>query len=127
MPDPAETVTMSVFRFLLLAGGMPVLAFGLVLSLWGLWNIFQPRSTFQTLSQLVLCSVPGIIAMFAIYLACMDFSEMATAEVPPKPATFAAVAGRAMSFGFFGLMSTVVPMLLGAVAIRKHCSRLTGV
>lgn len=117
---------MSVFRFLLLAGGMPLLAFGLILSLWGLWNIFQPRSTFQILSQLVWCSVPGIIAMVAIYLACMDFSEMAAATKPPKPATFAAVAGRAMSFGFFGLMSTIVPMLLGAVAIRRHCSLLTG-
>lgn len=99
---------------------MPLLAFGLILSLWGLWNICKPQTTGQVLSQLVLSSIPGIIAVVAVYAACTDFMEMAAATTPPKPAAFAATAGRGMSFGFFGLLSTIVPMLLGAVGLRRH-------
>ena len=120
MPDHAESVAISPLRFLLSAGGMPVLAFGIVLCLWGLWTIFKPQSARQILSPIVLTSVPGIIAIIAIYTACTDFIEMTTSETPPKPAMFAAVVAKAMSFGFFGLMSTIVPVLLGALAFRRH-------
>ena len=109
-----------LLRFLLPAGGMPVLAFGIVLSLWGLWNIFKPQSPRRILSPMVLSSIPGIIAIIAIYMACTEFIEMTTSETPPKPFMLAAVVAKAMSFGFFGLMSTVVPVLLGALAFSRH-------
>jgi hypothetical protein len=120
MPDNAESVAMSPLRFLLPAGGMPVLAFGIILSLWGLWNIVRPQSPRRILSPMVLSSIPGIIAIIAIYMACTEFIEMTTSETPPKPWMFAAVAAKAMSFGFFGLLSTIVPILLGGLAFRRH-------
>ena len=123
MPDHVESVVMSPLRFLLPAGGMPVLAFGIILSLWGLWNIFRPPSPRRILSPMVLSTVPGIIAIIAIYIACTEFIEMTTSEAPPKPAMFAAVAAKAMSFGFFGLVSTIVPVLLGGLAFLRHGRR----
>lgn len=123
----AKTAVLSPLSFLLSAGGLPLLAFGIVLSLWGLWNIFRTQNSVPILAQLTLSLLPGMIAIVASYLACADFTEMATAETAPKPATFAAAAGRAMSYGFFGLLSTVIPVLLGTVAIRNHCARLRSV
>lgn len=69
---------------------------------------------------MVLSAIPGIIAIIAIYMACTEFIEMTTSDTPPKPAIFAAVAAKAMPFGFFGLLSTIVPILLGGLAFRRH-------
>jgi hypothetical protein len=121
MLTQTDTAVLSPLRFLLSAGGVPLLAFGLFFSLWGLWNVVKPQSSRLILSQVVLSTMPGIFAMVAIYVTAADFTELATAETAPKPAIFAAVAGRAMSYGFVGLMSTIVPVLLGATAFRKNC------
>lgn len=90
----------------------------------GLWNIFRPRSATPILSQVVLSLIPGTIAMVAIYFAHTEFMKMASATTPPKPAVIAGVAGRAMSYGFIGLLSTIIPILLGVVALRKHLQSL---
>lgn len=120
MPAQGRTEVLSPLQFFLHAGGLPLLAFGIVFSVWGLWNIFRPRNATPILSQIVLSSIPGMIAMVAIYVACTEFTEMASSTTPPKPAILAGVAGRAMSYGFIGLLSTIVPVLLGVAALRKH-------
>lgn len=119
-----RTEVLSPLQFLLAAGGLPLLSFGIVFSIWGIWNIFRPTSTTSILSQLVLSLIPGIIAMAAIYFACTEFTAMASATTPPAPAVLAGTAGRAMSYGFMGLLSTILPVLLGVVAIRKHVGGL---
>lgn len=119
-----QTAVLSPLPFFLHAGGLPLLAFGIVFSVWGLWNIFRPRSATPILSQVVLSLIPGMIAMVAIYFAYTEFIKMASATTPPKPAVIAGVAGRAMSYGFIGLLSTIIPVLLGVVALRKHLQSL---
>lgn len=119
----AESV-ISPVQFFLLAGGLPLLAFGIVFSLWGLWNVIKPPGAGWIVAQVVLSLIPGIIAMIAIYAANTEFAELATAEIAPKPAALAAVAGRSMSYGFLGLLSTIVPVLLGAIAFGRRCARL---
>lgn len=120
----SQTAVLSPIQFFLFAGGLPLLACGITFSLWGLWNIVRPRNASPILSQIVLSLIPGIIAMAGIYVACTEFTEMASLTTPPKPAVFAGVAGRAMSYGFMGLLSTIVPVLLGVVAVRKHLQSL---
>lgn len=118
------TAVQTPLQFLLSAGGFPLLAFGLGFSLWGLWNVFKLPGAGLIVAQVVMSLIPGIIAMVAIYAACIDFTELATAQNAPTPATFAAVTGRAMSYGFCGLLATIVPVLLGAIAFHRQCSLL---
>ncbi len=118
-----QTAVLSPLRFLLNAGGLPLLAFGLVFGIWGVMNFVRPRSSGHILAQCLLSLIPGIIAMVAVYVACCDFTELATAETAPKPAEIAKVTGYSMSIAFFGLASTIVPVAIGLCALGKF-SRL---
>ena len=75
------------------------------------------------LAKAVLSFLPGIFAMVGICTASQRFTEMATSPNPPKPAEFAAVTGAAMSYGFLGIASTIVPVMLGLLAFRRYCQR----
>ena len=120
MSTQPDAAIISPLRFLLFSGGFFLLAFGLVLTLWGLWNVLRPHSFVKILSQLALSVLPGMVAMVAIYLAAADFMELADSETAPKPAALATTVGPMFSYGFVGLLATIVPVLLGVVAIRKH-------
>ena len=110
----------SPFRFLLFSGGLPLLAPGVVFSFWGLWNILKPRHPGLIVSQMLLSLLPGIFAMIAIYVTYTEFAAMAAQTTIPKPTTLAGVAGSAMSYGFCGLLSTITPVILGAVAMHRY-------
>jgi len=56
-----NTTVLSPLQFLLSAGGLPLLAFGIVFSLWGLWNMFRSQNQAAILSQLFLSLIPGVI------------------------------------------------------------------
>ena len=114
--EEAEVVRISDFAFLLQAGGAPLLALGAGLAIWGFVNLLWPRNRHLILLQSLASLVVGIGAAVAVYGACHDFAELASLPNPPKPKEFAEAVGRAMSYSFCGLLATVTPLLLGAVA-----------
>ena len=117
-----NAVVLTPFRMLLSSGGLPLLAFGLFFSLWAIWNVIKPPQERWILAQIMFSLFPGVIALIAIYMATGDFAELATSQEAPKPPAIASAAGRAMSYGFFGLLSTIVPIFLGAVALLRKCN-----
>ena len=111
MPTEADTaIAPSPLTFLLSSGGTALIASGLFFSLWAIGNVFKPPRERWILAQVMLSLFPGVFALFAIYVAAAEFTEMAMSQTAPKPAELAAAAGRAMSYGFVGLLSTIVPM-----------------
>lgn len=50
---------------------------------------------------------------------CNHLTDLAVAEAKTKPAELVGAAGRGMSFGFVGLMSTIVPTILALVALGR--------
>ena len=119
MPD---TAVVPPFRFLLSAGGIPLIASGLVFGLWAIWNLIKPPRERWILAQILLSLIPRVAALIAIYAAAQELAELAVLETAPKPATIATVGGRAMSYGFFGLLSTLFPVSLGAVGLIRKIS-----
>lgn len=118
MPTPSGTAAvLSPLRLLLSNAGAPLIATGMLFSLWAIWNVFKPPQERWMLAQIVLSLISGVVALFAVYAAATD---LATAESAPKPTEFATAAGRAMSYGFVGLLSTIVPILLGAIALGRQ-------
>ena len=123
MPTDQTVQVLTPLRFLLTSGGTVLLAFGFVSFIWGVVNLVRPAKPQSVLMQCLLSLVPGIVAMVMIYAASATFCAMAVAETPPKPADFAAVAGSAMSAGFLGLASSVLPVFLGLCAFWRQSSR----
>lgn len=119
-PNP---LAVSPISFLLAGGGLPLLGVGIAFSLWGLRNLVRPPAAGVILFQSLLSFVPALIAMAAIIVNCVEFAELAAAEVAPKPAAFGAVIGQSMSFGFCGLLATIVPVALGLFALHRIASR----
>lgn len=121
MPTHSDTAAvLSPLRFLLSTSGTPLIASILLFSLWAIWNVFKPPQEPWMLAQIVLSLIPGVATLFAIYAAAAEFADLAMAETAPKPAELEAATGRAMSYGFVGLLSTIVPILLGAIALRSQ-------
>lgn len=107
-------------RFLFASGGVVLLACGVVVTLWGVYSILKPERIGPILSQLVFTALVGVAAMIGVYSSAAEFIELAAAETAPKPAELSAAAGRAMSYGFVGLMATTIPVFLQTIAIRRH-------
>ena len=116
MPPEENVQQLSTLAVLIRAGGVPMFGLGILFSLWGILNVVRPRNRHLILVQTLLSLLPGIFAMMAIYAACREFNMMATLPAAPKPGEIAAVAGFAMSCGFFGIAGTIMPVTLGMVA-----------
>lgn len=121
-----STTVISPLRFLLLNSPAFLLAGGLYFTLWGLWNVYFRSRPRVILAQIVLSLFTGIGAAIAIYVAAAEFSELAAAETAPKPAALAGVVGRAMAYGFVGLFATILPVLLGAMALGRQVPESSG-
>lgn len=121
MPIEPSQQVLSPLRYLFLTGGISLTAIGAVMTIWGVINVWRPRRAGLICAQSLLSLIPGAIAVVAIYLNCVRFQEMAGASSIPKPGEFAEVTGQAMSFGFFGLVSTMVPVFLGMCAFYRLC------
>lgn len=121
MPTETSVKVLSPIRYLLIAGGAPLVAFGIVMTIWGVINVLRPRSAGLICAQSLVSMIPGAIAVVAIYLSSIRFQEMAGAPSLPKPTEFATVTGQAMSFGFLGLVTTMIPVFLGICAFFRLC------
>lgn len=121
-PDQEAPLQMSNIEYLLSAGGMPLLLFGAVLSIVGLLMATRPVNRRAIGIFAILSLLPGLLAAYGIYTGCIEFRAMAASDMPPKPADFAAVAGRAMSQGFWGIVGTSLPSFFAVIAFLRSSS-----
>ncbi|MAG94334.1 MAG: hypothetical protein CMJ48_11360 [Planctomycetaceae bacterium] len=119
MPPEAELQQVSNIAFLLRAGGIPFLALGLFLCIFGVVLAARPTNRVAITVYAFLSLLPGLFAMFAVYAACGEFGDMAVSPGPTKPSVIVSVAGRAMSYGFFGLLGTILPTILAIIAFAR--------
>ena len=94
------------------------MAFGIVFSIWGIINIVRVPKSGWILAQAWMSFLPSIIAIIGIYVTYKRFAELATSTDVVKPSEVAAGAG--MSFGFLGIVSTIVPLMLSLVAFHRY-------
>ena len=117
MPD-AQPQQISALVWMLQSGGLTLLALGLLLALVGIVLVFQPSRKGSEM-LIFLSLLPGMIGMVLVYSAAADYVEMAASPVTPKPAELAQITGRAMSNSFCGLLATILPVFIAAMAISR--------
>ncbi|WP_442511915.1 hypothetical protein SH528x_003665 [Novipirellula sp. SH528] len=105
--------------FLFTGAGWPLLAFGLVFSILGLWNLYCGKHPTMVFVHSLLSLLPAMIAIVGIYISYNDFAELGSSSTAPKPSEFARIVGNAMSIGFCGLVSTVPPVALGIIGLWR--------
>ena len=106
-------------QVLLKSGGFPLLVLGLLLAGAGIVLVIRPMPTPSKI-LVSLSLLPTILGLLAVYATATDFYQLG---YNPKPSEIEDIAGRALSYGFCGLLGTAVPMLLAVVALlRAHTS-----
>ncbi|MEZ6057004.1 MAG: hypothetical protein R3C01_09900 [Planctomycetaceae bacterium] len=123
MPPAADAQQqISTFAWLLRSGGVWPLGLGMLLAVVGIVLVFK-RSITATKILGFASLLPAIIGLICVYMAADDFGELASSERPFKPNDLARIVGRGMSYGFFGLLGTILSMFFAAVAFARHnCS-----
>lgn len=121
-PEASAAQQINFFQFILSAGGLPLVASGLVFCIWGVVNIVRVPKPGWILAQAWSC-LPGVFAMIAIYSAYQSFATIATSPTQPKPTEIAAVVGAAFSHGFLGIACSLVPITLGLVAFGRYFAK----
>jgi hypothetical protein len=115
----AQVQQMSNLTYLLQAGGLPFLVMGVIMGIVGLILLLKPRRTVTAAIYAFVSLLPGVIALISVYTACSEFVEMGSSPAPPKPAELFGVIGRAMGRCFYGLLATLIPMLLAIIAFIR--------
>jgi len=99
-------------------GGL-LLVMGLFLTLWGLIDLFFVRVRLVLTLHALLSFVPAILALWGIHTTYVRFAQMAMSTVAPKPTELASVTSFAMACGFWGILATAIPAILGVLALSK--------
>ena len=113
--QPQQTL---VIVWLLNSGGFSLLVLGLMFAVAGIVLLIWPS---RALSMILafLSTLPAVIALIAVYTASSKYAEMASASTAPKPAEFAAITGKALSFGFCGLLGTLLSTIFAVLALAR--------
>ena len=120
----AQPQSIPTILWLLQSGGVALLALGLVLALIGIVLVIRPNRTASTLLAF-LSLLPAALGLIVIYSAAATYGEMARSPSPPRPAEFAAVTCRAMSYSFCGLLGAILPLFVAVLALLRGSKRLT--
>lgn len=117
--EEAQIEQISNLACLLKSGGLPFLVMGLVLGIAGLILLLKSRRRSTAAVFAVVSLLPGFIAMILVYMACSEFVEMGTSPTIPKPAEVFGIIGRAMGRCFYGLLATLISMLLAIIVLLR--------
>lgn len=115
----AQVQQISNLAFLLRSGGLPFVAIGLALGIVGLIFVIKPRGQWTVAIYAFASLLPGLFAMLSVYSSCSEFAALASGPEVPKPAELFGTIGRAMGCSFYGLLGTVIPMLLAIIAFLR--------
>lgn len=114
----AQVQQISNLTYLLKVGGLPFLVLGLVIGIVGLVLVLKPRRTSTVAIFAFVSLLPGVTAMILVYTSCSEFVEMANSPTV-KPAELFGGIGRAMGRCFYGLLATLIPMILAIIAFLR--------
>lgn len=121
MPE-AEPHQVSTIVWLLQSGGFVPLVVGLVVALIGIVPLIRPSAAAAAFVGL-LALLPAIFGLISVYYAASEYAEMAASPIPPKPAEFAAITGRAMSSSFCALLGTLLAVVVALMAMWRSGKR----
>jgi hypothetical protein len=119
----AEVHRQSLLLFLLKVGGgagIGLVALGGLLTLWGLINLGFVKRRGALVSQALLSFLPISLAFVGMCVSAFRLLDMATAPRSTRPEVVADTMAFALILGLFGSASTVVPALLGIVALARN-------
>ena len=98
---------------------LTLLVLGTLLTAWGLYNVFFVRNPVVLTLQALLSFVPGLISTVGALYAFFAFAELASAQSPEPPATYAAVVSMGIACGILGPLVSFVAGSLGVLALAK--------
>lgn len=84
----------------------------------GLFLCVRPNRT-ASIALAFATLVPGVIAAGLVLAAGSNFSKLASSPTVPEPTEMAAVINMALSSGFYGLVATLIPMLIAIVSLVR--------
>jgi hypothetical protein len=118
-PQPS----ISRLQFLFNAGDSPygtlIVAAVVVLIVWGLVNLVV-RNRNSIVAQVFLSYLPLVMALCGSLSAYQEFTVLATSEIAPKPSELGRVMSLAIACGILGSVGTLVPGMLGVIALMLH-------
>ncbi|MEM7474526.1 MAG: hypothetical protein AAF483_05980 [Planctomycetota bacterium] len=118
----AQQTSMSTLQLFVVSGGLPLLGLGFLVSCFALALIIRPNLQGCVLG-LCLLTLPGMYAMYSIFSAAAAFRVITTSSATPKPGDVATVFSNAMSSGFCGTLSMLVPTILLAIALLRAVNK----
>jgi hypothetical protein len=98
---------------------LTMLLLGGLLTVWGLYNVFFVRNAAVLTLQALLSFVPALIASVGALYAFFAFAQLASAQSPEPPATYAAVVSMGIACGILGPLVSFVSGSLGILALAK--------
>jgi hypothetical protein len=99
--------------------GLLLLALGLLLTVWGLFNFFLVRNRLLLIVQVFYAFVPAILGVAGLWSSYQQWVEMTLSPQAPRPHELAQVVSFAMACGLFGPLATVIPAFIGVLALAR--------
>lgn len=98
---------------------LTLLLLGGLLTVWGLYNVFFVRNPAVLTLQALLSFVPSLFAATGALYAFFAFANLASAQSPEPPDTYAAVISMGIACGVLGPLVTFVAGSLGVLGLAK--------
>lgn len=117
---------MAPLPHLLRAGGtagLLVIALGVVLTLWGVWNLVRVRNRMLVALQAFCSLIPAVVCTIVAVGLYQAYLPIAASPVAPKPAEIAALISKGLMLGMIGPLATVIPAALGITALIRASAR----
>ena len=103
--------------------GIVVILLGLVLTAWGVFNLFKVRSRILLLLQAFLSFAPLVAGLTGMLSRYAEFSQLAASPTAPKPGVLGETITGVFACGVLGGLATIVPALIGTLALGLKAGR----
>jgi len=99
--------------------GLLVIALGVVLTLWGVWNLLRVRNRILIALQAFCSLIPAVICTIVAVGLYQAYLPIASSPVAPRPAEIAVLISKGLLIGMIGPLATVIPAALGIAALVR--------
>lgn len=99
--------------------GLLIIAQGVLLTLWGVWNLFRDRNRMLIALQAFCSLIPAVVCTLVAVGLYQAYLPIAYSPVAPRPTEIAALISKALMIGMIGPLATVIPAALGIAALVR--------
>lgn len=99
--------------------GWLILGLGVVLTLWGVWNLLRVRNRMLIALQAFCSLIPAVICTIVAVGLYQAYLPIASSPVAPRPAEIAGLISKGLLIGTIGPLATVIPAALGIAALVR--------